>query len=315
VIFGSVLKAFARDKKMSRVWIIYDDMLRHNISPIVTTYNLLCDACASNGQLERIPVLLADMKTRGVAPNLITFSTLLKGHCQKGDMQAAFETLTEMRQTTDLRPDEIMYNTLLDGCAIHGLIDEGKDLLDRMQNDGIKPSNYTLSVVVKLMGNARQLDEVFKLVETTTKKHGFKANAHVYANLVQACVINKKLACALEVLEGMAKDKQQPDIRTYSTALRACINGGLYVEATALARAALGLHGHEPYPFRNPDMAPKHARLQDNLVNELIKALVNHGHTDKLAAPLLADIQNMLPLVRIHNCTKRAVVGGQWRKP
>jgi len=307
VIYGSVLKAFARDKKMERVWAIYEDMLRRDIAPIVTTYNLLCDACARNGQMERIPELLAQMKKNKVEANLITFSTLLKGHCQRGDMQSAFETLTQMRSTTNLKPDEIMYNTLLDGCATHGMIDEGKSLIDQMQSEGIKPSNFTLSVLVKLMGNATKIDEVFDLVASMTKKHGFKANAHVYANLVQACVANRKLPRALAVLEEMAKDNQQPDIRTYSTALRACTNAGMYEQAVCLARAALGLPGHEPYPFRNPEKAPKGARLQDNIINELLKALVARGHSHRLAAPLLADIQSSLPQVRIHACTKKAV--------
>jgi len=313
VIFGSVLKAFAREKKMERVWAIYEDMQRYGVDPIVTTYNLLCDACACNNQMERIPVLLADMKKGGVAANLITFSTLLKGHCQKGDMEAAFETLRQMRETTSLRPDEIMYNTLLDGCSTHGMIEEGKGLLHQMQKEGIKPSNYTLSVLVKLMGNAKQLDEVFEVVESITKKHGFKANAHVYANLVQACVINKKLSLALEVLKGMAKDKLQPDIRTYSTALRACINAGMYEEATALARAAMGLPGHEPYPFRNPNMAPKASRLHDNLVNDLLKSLISNG-LEEVATSLTVDIQKNLPQIKIYACTRRVVSSAHpWR--
>eukprot|EP00746_Dinoflagellata_sp_MGD_P098511 gnl/MRDRNA2_/MRDRNA2_39767_c1_seq1.p1 gnl/MRDRNA2_/MRDRNA2_39767_c1~~gnl/MRDRNA2_/MRDRNA2_39767_c1_seq1.p1 ORF type:complete len:1084 (-),score=202.65 gnl/MRDRNA2_/MRDRNA2_39767_c1_seq1:59-3310(-) len=299
VSFGSVLKAFAREKRMDRVWSVFEDMKRYNIAPLVTTYNLLCDACTTNGQMDRIPALLADMDKRGVAPNLITFSTLLKGHCQRSDMASAFDIMKQIRQSTNLKPDEIMYNTLLDGCGMHGLIDEGRTLFAEMQEQGIKPSNYTLSVLVKLMGNARLLDEAFDLVASTTAKYGFKANTHVHANLVQACVTNGKHSSALQVLEGMAKDKQQPDIRTYASILRACINTGMLEEATRLARAALGLPGHEPYPCRNPDMAPKGARLPDNLVNELVKVLHKHGESKTLANPLVADIQNGAPYIHI----------------
>jgi pentatricopeptide repeat protein len=319
VSFGSVLKAFAREKKMDRVWAIWEDMKRHNITPLVTTYNLLCDACTTNGQIDRIPMLLVDMDKREVEPNLITFSTLVKGHCQRGDMESAFDILRQMRKTTDLKPDEIMYNTLLDGCGTHGMVDEGKKILAQMQEENIKPSNYTLSVLVKLMGNARQLDEVFDIVASTTERYGFKANAHVYANLVQACVSNKKLSTALQLLEGMAKDKQQPDIRTYSTTLRACMNTGKLEEATRLARAALGLQGHEPYPCRNPDNAPKGARLPDNLLNELIKVLRNRGYFEKLGNPLAADIQKNLPHIKIaafhdQQSERRTKEKHPWRK-
>lgn len=301
VSFGSVLKAFAREKRMDRVWSVFEDMNRHNIVPLVTTYNLLCDACTTNGQMDRIPGLLADMDKRGVAPNLITFSTLLKGHCQRGDMASAFNIMKEVRRSPNLKPDEIMYNTMLDGCGMHGLIDEGRTLFGEMQEQGVKPSNYTLSVLVKLMGNARLLDQAFDLVATTTQRYGFKANTHVYANLVQACVTNGKHMSALRVLQGMAKDKQQPDIRTYASSLRACMSAGMLDEATRLARAALGLPGHEPYPCRNPDMAPKGARLPDNLVNELLKLLHKHGESQNLANPLVTDIQKHAPYIHIKN--------------
>merc|ERR1719482_2599997 len=105
------------------------------------------------------------MTTRGVKPNVITYSTMLKGHCQNGNVQEGFAILEQMKKDTRLRPDEIVYNSLLDGCAQNNLVDEGLRLLEVMQREGIRPSNFTLSILVKMMNRARRLNQAFSLVE------------------------------------------------------------------------------------------------------------------------------------------------------
>merc|ERR1719214_182494 len=116
------------------------------------------------------------MKSKRIEPNVITYSTMLKGHCQMGNVQKGFATLAQMRKDTRLKPDEIMYNSLLDGCAQNNLVDEGLRLLEEMQNEGVAPSNFTLSILVKLMNRARRLDRAFSIVEEISKKYRFHPN-------------------------------------------------------------------------------------------------------------------------------------------
>merc|ERR1719231_238959 len=177
--------------------------------------------------MDRVPQFQAEMKDWGLQPNLITYSTVLKGHCLHGDIRTAFEVLDQMCTQTNLKPDEIMYNTLLDGCAQSNLVEEGLRLLTRMQNEGIRPSNYTLSILVKLTSHARRLDQAFELVDQLTSKYRFKPNAPVFGNLVQACLVNKDLQRGLNVLEKMAQDRITPDVRTYCCLIRTCISSGL----------------------------------------------------------------------------------------
>merc|ERR1712124_164471 len=137
------------------------------------------------------------------------------------------------------------YNTLLDGCAQAHLIDEGLRLLTRMQNEGIRPSNYTLSILVKLASHARRLDQAFELVDQLTKKYRFKPNAPVYGNLVQACLSNKDVQRALEVLKSMAHDRVQPDMRSIASVIRSCISQGYHEQCALVLRGALGFPGEK----------------------------------------------------------------------
>jgi len=304
VIYCSVLKGFAHEKKMERVWSIWQDMLECKVVPSITTYNALLDACARNGGMDRVPQLLVDMKDLGLYPNLITYSTVLKGHCLHGDIRAAFAILEDMCTQTKLKPDEIMYNTLLDGCAQTHLVEEGLRLLKRMQDEGIRPSNYTLSILVKLTSNSRRLDQAFELVDELTKKYRFKPNAPVYGNLIQACLFNKELQRALQVLESMGKNKVEPDMRSVSSVIRNCISQGLLERAALVLRGALALPCEESYPAASNARALKGL---EELTSEVLGALAARGHIQDLAAPILSDIRLYKPKFRIEPSVQRKI--------
>ena len=106
---------------------------------------------------------------------------------------------------------------------------------------GVRPSNYTLSVLVKLADRGRKVDKAFAICEELTTKYNFRLNVHVYANLVQACIRQRDVPRAIEVLERMLSEKVRPDVRTYSLLLRACIESREPQHAAGILRAACGL--------------------------------------------------------------------------
>jgi len=238
-------------------------------------------------------------------PNLITYSTMLKGHCQHGSMETAFSILEQMKKEASLKPDEIMYNSLLDGCAQHSLVDEGLNLLNTMQSEGVKPSNFTLSILVKLMNRARRLNQAFSIVEEITHKYNFQPNVHVYTNLVQACVSNQQLARGVALLEKMVQEQITPDGRTYTILVRASISRGLFQQAVGLIRGALGLK--DALPFLKHPIAVCW-NLDTALINESLCSIADYGHADDMAAPLLASIKQQAPKVRIDPTTQRKVL-------
>merc|ERR550514_2650312 len=151
--------------------------------------------------MDQVPDILQDMQKHGIQPNVITYSTMLKGHCQMGDIQTAFSIFDRMKKEGRTKPDEIMYNSLLDGCALNNLVDEGLKLLEEMEREGVKPSNFTLSILVKMMNRSRNLHGAFAIVEDIAQKRHIRPNVHVYTNLIQACVSKRALDRAMQTLE------------------------------------------------------------------------------------------------------------------
>merc|ERR1719482_1510449 len=327
VIYCSVLKGFAREKKLQRVWAVYGEMVQRKVEISVVSFNTILDACARCGRMDHMPHIQEEMERLGVRPNLITYSAMLKGYCRMGDVQTGFTILRRMKRESSARPDEIMYNTLLDGCVRGNLVEEGFRLVEEMQHEGVKPSNYTLSILVKMMSRSRNLDGAFAIVEDISKKHHFRPNVHVYTNLILACFSKRDSGRAMQTLEQMARERVQPDARLYQILVRECLRGGRPEDAAGLLRAGLRLPG----PISAlAGLPPLDAGLDTALVNEIIVGLADCGHAEDLAAPLLADIRKHNARVRIepgtqHRVTQSPVRGrtgcsagaaaAPWRRP
>jgi len=305
VIYCSILKGFARERKMDRAWAVFEEMNERKIELSIVMYNTLIDACARSARMDRLPSILESMKAFGVKANVITYSTMLKGHCQNGDIQTGFSILEQMRKDAHLKPDEIMYNSLLDGCAQNNLVEEGLRLLEEMQAEGVKPSNFTLSILVKLLNRARRLEQAFDIVAEITKKYHFHANVHVYTNLVQACVSNQALNRGMGVLERMVGERVVPDNRTYAILVRANISKGIFDQAVGLLKGALGLPGALPFLQQSIAVCPN---LDDALVNETLASLADRGQASAHAVPLLQCIKQSAPKVRIDAATQRKIM-------
>jgi len=305
VIYCSVLKGFTREKKLERAWAVYEEMTNRKVELSIVTYNTLIDACARCGRMDQVPAIRDDMKKYGIHPNVITYSTILKGHCQIGELQKAFAMLEQMKKEARLKPDEIMYNSLLDGCAQNNMVEEGLHLLEVMQKEGVNPSNFTLSILVKMMSRAHKVDAAFSLVMDLSKQYNFRPNVHVYTNLIQACVSNRSLHRGMGVLETMVKERIQPDNRTYNILIRASLSSGLLDQAMGLLRAALCLPGA---PAALAQRVAECPTLDYGLVNETLVGLVDRGCPRDAVVGLLCDIKQHKPKVRIEASTQRAIM-------
>merc|ERR1719253_646764 len=244
VIYSTVLKGFAWTRAIDKVFSVYKEMRKQNIPCNTITYNTMLDACAKCCTMDRAHGLLEDMQGSCVEPDIITYSTIVKGYCMEGDVDRAFQVLDDMKGDDKLAPDEIMYNSILDGCAKQHRVDDALRLLEEMKATGVIPSNYTLSILVKLLGHSRRLTQAFDVVEDLSKKHGFRPNVQVYTCLVQACLLNRRLEKALALHDTMLADSCRVDEKFYAVLARGCLQLHQPLKAVEVVRAAYQLPGH-----------------------------------------------------------------------
>merc|ERR1719231_923210 len=287
VIYSTVLKGFAVARQPKRIFAVHDEMRRSGVACNTITYNTIIDACARCSCMDRVPALLEEMKTAKVEPDVITYSTLVKGYCLAGDVDRGFKVLDEMKADGKYSPDEILYNSLLDGCAKQNRVDDALRSLGDMRASGIMPSNFTLSIMVKLLGRAKRLEEAFTLVDELCKENGLHPNIHVYTCLVQACAQNRKINRALALHETMIMEAGcMPDEKFYSALARSCLQVGSPEKAALVVRCAHHLPGHTMAASRG---APQ--GVERKVAEETLAKLQAGGAKEReVAAELASDL-------------------------
>merc|ERR1719281_1475554 len=158
--------------------------------------------------MQRVPALLEDMKGAlpPVEPDIVTYSTIVKGFCNSGSLDRALKVLKDMKASGKYAPDEVMYNSLLSGCAKEHRPDEALQLLSDMKTYNVAPSNYTLSMLVKLMGRCKRLNQAFVMLEDISKEYGLKINIQVYTCLIQGCFNAGQAGKALALHEKILRE-------------------------------------------------------------------------------------------------------------
>jgi len=298
VIYGTVLKGFSHTKRFDRVWSIYQEMLELKLQFSIVTFNTVLDACARSGEMTRIPALLDSMAKQDIQPNLITYGIVIKAYCQENRLTEALQVWESMLSTTNFRPDEIMYNTILDGCARKGLYERGMTLLDDMRASGIRPSNFTLSVLVKLASRANLMEKAFEICAEISEEYKFRLNVHVFNNLIQACVTHNQLQRAFDVLERMVCERVRPDARTYTLLTKACLAAREAKGAAGLVRAACGLQDAHPKLAEVVSFARLPKALPSEFLFEVLEGMSQQCHANELALALLRDLKK-LPNLRL----------------
>jgi len=289
VIYSTVLKGFAVSRRIHKVFEAYADMRSKNIPCNTITYNTMLDACAKCSAMDRASGLLEDMQQARVEPDIITYSTLIKGYCLEGDVDRAFSMLHEMKSDEKFAPDEIMYNSILDGCAKQHRVDEALSVLAEMKAAGIGPSNYTLSILVKLLGHARRLNQAFHMVEELSSQNGFQLNVQVYTCLVQASVMNRRLERAMQLHDTMVTKGCASDEKFYSVLTRGSIQMHQPLKAVEAVRAAYQLPGGS---LKLP-IGTKPVGVESRVLDELVAKLQSGREEEQSAVSDLArDLWN-----------------------
>jgi len=283
VIYSTLIKGFASAGDADRAMAVYHDMKTEGVQMNLVAYTALIDAQARSGNVEQASALLARMEEDGCQPNTITYSNIVKGHCVNGDMGEALRVFQEMLDR-GLTADTVIFNTLLDGCVRHSHFELADRLLADMGKYKVDPSNFTVSIVVKMWGKRRDLDKAFEAVRSSLRgPRKLHVDPLVGACLVGACIHNRSLERAVEAFEEIKSWGRPdcPDINTYGSLICGLARHGRCHQAVALADEATS----------SPSFAAKEALGKETL-RQLFKAVQVHGHAKELGQPLLERLRS-----------------------
>mmetsp|Transcript_91350 Transcript_91350/g.263658 ORF Transcript_91350/g.263658 Transcript_91350/m.263658 type:complete len:1086 (-) Transcript_91350:99-3356(-) len=232
VMYSTLIKGFTTIGDVDRASDMHRELHGDGLEMNLVTYTALIDTQVRAGNLDRARALFQQMQDAGVEPNVITYSTLAKGHCVRGDMDEALRLFSTMLRQ-GLAADTVIFNTLLDGCVKHSRFELADQLLEDMGKCAVEPSNFTISIIVKLWGKRRRLDKAFQAVRRGREARGCNLDAQVGACLISACFHNHDVD---RVDEALAEIRSWPGCAEPDASIFNALVGG-FVRCGELRRA------------------------------------------------------------------------------
>jgi len=258
ITYNTLCKGYARVGNVAKCIECVEHMRARNITPSQVTYGILLDCCINENDVARAAEVFNEMTASGcvlntilcttlikgfaraeqvdkamdvyekmcadgersMKPDLITYSILIKANCDAGRLDVALTLLKAMKDRS-LAVDEVIFNNLLGGCVREGNVDFARHLYDEMIKSGLKPSNATFSILIRLYAQCKRLDEAVEMLKTQPQVHGVVAEGRLFVQLAQACLRERQGHRAVEVYTLLLKSTP-PSIAMHTSILGMC---------------------------------------------------------------------------------------------
>lgn len=178
VSWNALIAGYARKGDGESTLLLFWKMLRQPFWPTHFTYSSMFSACAATGALEQGRWIHAHMLKTGLKLIAFVGNTLLDMYAKSGSIDDATKVFNRL-----LKPDVVSWNSMLTGCAQHGL---GRDTVKRfeeMLRMGIKPNQITFLCVLTACSHSGLLSEGLHYFEMM-KEHNLELEVAHYVTIV-----------------------------------------------------------------------------------------------------------------------------------
>ena len=187
VILLSVIRACANLVSIRRACLIHGVALKSLPELNLVLQTALLDLYVKCGSIHSARRVFDQIKER----NLVTWSTMIAGYGMLGHGNEALNLFWQMKK--ELVPDRIAYLSILSACSHSGLVKEGWECFNSMNEEsGIMPGVEHYACMVDLMGRAGRLGEALEFI----KGMPVEPDSSVWGSMLGACRIHSNLELA-----------------------------------------------------------------------------------------------------------------------
>ncbi|KAI9087100.1 hypothetical protein K1719_030935 [Acacia pycnantha] len=121
--------------------------------------------------------------------DLVMFTAMIGGYAMHGMSDEALGLFSHMLNL-GIKPDHVVFTSVLSACSHVGLVDEGLKIFYSIEKiHGIKPTLEQYACVVDLLARGGRVNDAYALVT----RMPMKANANVWGTLLGACKIHHEV--------------------------------------------------------------------------------------------------------------------------
>ncbi len=208
-----------------KVELLIQEINKRGLKPNDITLNTIIDIMIESGNFDLAWKYFDEMeKSYEIEPDIYTYSTLLKSiknyEPDQKNIERAFEILkiVKLSKTKGIKPDEILYNCILDTCVKYNKMEQAQAVFNDMKDATIQPSKITYAIMIRGYGNDYNLDKAFEIFNEMKAKN-VQPNEIIYGCLLNACVKCSKIEKACELYDEI-QNFSAMNVVLYSTLIK-----------------------------------------------------------------------------------------------
>ncbi|CAK9171302.1 unnamed protein product [Ilex paraguariensis] len=180
VTYNILLKGYCQQLQINQAKELIREMIDGaGIEPDVVSYNTLIDGCILVDDSAGALTYFNEMRTRGIAPTKISYTTLMKAFALSGQPKLAREVFDEMFKDPRVKVDVVAWNMLVEGYCRLGLVDEAKNIIQEMKENGFQPNVGTYGSLANGIAVARKPGEALLLWNEIKERCGIEKEGEI----------------------------------------------------------------------------------------------------------------------------------------
>ncbi|XP_012068610.1 pentatricopeptide repeat-containing protein At4g33990 [Jatropha curcas] len=183
---ATILSACADLGSLSMGKEIEDHILANGLQSKLQVQTSLIHMFCRCGNIEKAEAIFEKLSKKDLA----AWSSMINGYAIHGMGEEALSLFHKMQKTEAIRPDAVIYTSILLACSHSGLIEDGLKFFQSMQKDfGIEPNVEHYTCLVDLLSRAGRLELALKTIEEMP----VKVQAQAWAPFLSACRKHREL--------------------------------------------------------------------------------------------------------------------------
>lgn len=195
VTYGIMIKGYGQFKSLENAMKIYERMKAENIKLNEITLGCLIDACIKCNHLNKALEIIEQQKA--IPMNTIIYTTILKGFTKERNLSKALETFNIMKGSSEMKPNIITYNSLLD-CAVqcnefYKMDEIFKDICENeKKNPECSADLITYSTYIKGLCRCKRIDDAYNMFITLRNSKSYQVDEVLYNSLLDGLIKSHK---------------------------------------------------------------------------------------------------------------------------
>jgi pentatricopeptide repeat protein len=180
-------------------------------------YNKLMNSLIARGRAQDAVALFENWIEEGLySPDVWSFNVIIKGVCRMGNVQKAL-ALVESMDEFGCSPDTVTHNILVDGLCRVKEVNKGREVLRRLQRDGVSmPNVVTYTSVISGYCKAGRMEDAMAVYNDMLES-GTRPNTVTYNVLINGYGKAGDIESAVGMYQQLMLRRCPPDIVTFSS--------------------------------------------------------------------------------------------------